>query len=604
MIKPGTMDRALSPTSDPGWTIREVGHDPLRENSRGARFAISNGFLGVRGARAIHHGGRWVAKSRTLVAGLFDTPDEAQGIPVLVATPDWTHVRMMLQGKPLVHWPGDESSQQRILDMWRGALLTESRLLNASAIGVRFQTLHLASLSQRAIALQLIQLEIEEGGVDVTLEASFERLDNGLLPERVEQDLGVWHAISSNRRLAIAAALSLRIDGRDVPATLCSPFRWSWTWRSREGQIGCLERLVAVTRSDTTDADPASDARHALGIAQEQGWSGVVAAHEAAWASRWRRSEVVVEGDAGAQQALRFALYHLNGAANPDDERVSISARALTGDDYRGHVFWDTEIYLLPFYILTWPEAARALLMYRFHTLDGARAKAARMGWRGALYAWESADNGDETTPSHAIGPDRKVVEVKCGQQEQHISADVAYAVWQYWQGTGDDVFLCDVGAEILLETARFWSSRAQPEADGRCHIRGVIGPDEYHESIDDNAFTNVMARWNIQRALDVAALLRARWPARWTNLSGRLCLHDGELEHWRSVAMTITTGFDPETGLFEEFAGYFFPRRNQTRRLCWPFGAHRCRAWPRAHATIPSRQAGRRRCAFGVAAG
>jgi trehalose/maltose hydrolase-like predicted phosphorylase len=226
------------------------------------------------------------------------------------------------------------------------------------------------------------------------------------------------------------------------------------------------------------------------------------------------------------------------------------------------------------------------------------------MGWRGALYAWESADNGDETTPSHAIGPDRKVVEVKCGQQEQHISADVAYAVWQYWQGTGDDVFLCDVGAEILLETARFWSSRAQPEADGRCHIRGVIGPDEYHESIDDNAFTNVMARWNIQRALDVAALLRARWPARWTNLSGRLCLHDGELEHWRSVAMTITTGFDPETGLFEEFAGYFFPRRNQTRRLCWPFGAHRCRAWPRAHATIPSRQAGRRRCAFGVAAG
>ena len=130
-------------------------------------------------------------------------------------------------------------------------------------------------------------------------------------------------------------------------------------------------------------------------------------------------------------------------------------------------MFWDTEIFLLPFYIMTWPEAARALLMYRFHTLDGARAKAARMGWRGALYAWESADTGAETTPEHVIGPDRQVIDILCGKQEQHISADVAYAVWQYWQATGDDGFLLDAGAEILLETGRFWSSRAQPEADG-----------------------------------------------------------------------------------------------------------------------------------------
>ena len=154
-----------------------------------------------------------------------------------------------------------------------------------------------------------------------------------------------------------------------------------------------------------------------------------------------------------AQLALRFALYHLNSAANPADERVSIGARALTGDDYHGHVFWDTEIFLLPFYILTWPEAARTLLMYRFHTLDGARAKAAAMGWRGALYAWESADTGAEMTPEQVIGPDRRIVDILCGKQEQHISADVAYAVWQYWQATEDQSFLLDAGAEILIET-------------------------------------------------------------------------------------------------------------------------------------------------------
>ncbi|HXC78621.1 MAG TPA: glycosyl hydrolase family 65 protein, partial [Candidatus Acidoferrum sp.] len=255
---------------------------------------------------------------------------------------------------------------------------------------------------------------------------------------------------------------------------------------------------------------------------------------------------------------MRFAVYHLNSAANPADERVSIGARALTGDDYRGHVFWDTEVYLLPFFVLTWPEAARSLLMYRFHTLDGARAKAAGMGWRGALYAWESADTGAETTPEQVIGPDRQVIDILCGRQEQHISADIAYAVWQYWQATGDEEFLLGAGAEILLETGRFWSSRAELEADGRHHIRGVIGPDEYHEHIDDSAFTNVMARWNIRRALDAAALLRERWPERWTSLSCRLGLDDTELRDWRNVADTMATGLDIKKGLYEQFEGFF----------------------------------------------
>ncbi|MBV8522729.1 MAG: glycoside hydrolase family 65 protein, partial [Acetobacteraceae bacterium] len=299
-------------------------------------------------------------------------------------------------------------------------------------------------------------------------------------------------------------------------------------------------------------------ARSKLAHAQQIGWRAVLAEHEAAWSTGWQVGDIEVAGDPAAQQALRFAIYHLISAANPNDERVSIGARGLTGSDYNGHVFWDTEIYLLPFYTLTWPEAARALLMYRFHTLAGARAKAAGMGWRGAMYAWESADTGAETTPDHVIGPDGRIIPVLCGKQEQHITADVAYAVWQYWQATRDESFLLEAGAEIMLETGRFWSSRAQPEADNHCHIRGVIGPDEYHENIDDNAFTNVMARWNIRRALDVAALLRGRWPEHWENLSSRLQLDDTELNQWRTVAETILTGFDPKTGLYEEFAGYF----------------------------------------------
>ena len=379
----------------------------------------------------------------------------------------------------------------------------------------------------------------------------------GLIAESLKSDLGVWRTKHSGKALAIAAASSLRVDGQALLATTLGQFKWSWSWKSRPGQIVCFERMVAVTRADTQSQNSGDIARGKLGAAKLLGWRGVVDEQEKSWARRWRCSDVEVGGDAAAQETLRFALYHLNGAANPYDERVSIGARGLIGGDYLGHVFWDTEIFLLPFYTLTWPEAARALLMYRFHTLDGARAKAARMGWRGALYAWELADTGAEATPEQVIGPDRKVVEVLCGKQEQHISADVAYAVWQYWRATGDDDFMRDAGAEILFETARFWTSRAVPEADGYRHIRGVIGPDEYHENIDDNAFTNVMARWNIRRALDVVTWLRNRSPERWEELSAGLGLDKTELQLWLDAANGMAIGLDAGTGLFEQFAGF-----------------------------------------------
>lgn len=552
------MDQILRPTADTAWLLAERGHDPLRESSHESRFAISNGFMGVRGARAATGGCRWAIPARTYVAGLFDTSDAEGAVPELIPAADWLRVRILLDGKPLVDDPGDLASHSMTLDMRRGVLLTECLQMNAPPVGVRLRTLRLVSLSDRSVGLQLIELEIEQGDVEVSLEASFEGMDLGLVAERIEQDLGVWRAPHSHKGLAMTAAPSLRIDGEDLPSTALGEFKWTWTWTSRPGQTACFARQVAVVRSDSAAVDPGAVARDKLAAAQRLGWREVVADHEAAWADRWRCSDVEVDGDPVAQQALRFAAYHLNSAANPADERVSIGARALTGDDYKGHVFWDTEIFLLPFYALTWPQAARALLVYRFHTLDAARAKAIRMGWRGALYAWESADTGEEATPERVVGPDRKVVDVLSGTQEQHISADVAYAVWQYWQATGDETFLLDFGAEVLLETARFWASRAKLEADGRHHIRGVIGPDEYHENIDDNAFTNLMARWNIERGLEVAELVGARWPERWTPLSSRLRLADEELAQWRTVAEAMATGIDSRSGLIEQFSGFF----------------------------------------------
>ncbi len=552
------IERALEPADGPMWTLATEGYDPIREASIESRFTVSNGFLGVRGGRAVTRGSRWVVPPRTYVAGLFDAPQAEQAISVLVPAASWLQVRISVPGKPLAHHPFDVPSHRMILDMKRGLVLTGWSHCHEEEVCMRLRTLRLVSLSERAIGLQLIELGIEDGETEITLEASFEGLHLGLVCERLFHDLGVWRTQCSGKGLAMATALSLQVDGNYLPAAASSPLTYSWRWKTRPGQVAFFERKVAFVRSDDEVTDAGRAACEKLRAASEAGSRGIIAAHEAAWARRWERSDVTVEGDPAAQVALRFSIYHLNSAADPGDERVSIGARALTGDDYHGHVFWDTEIYLLPFYIFTWPEAARALLMYRFHTLDGARAKAARMGWRGALYAWESADTGEETTPAQVTGPDRRVIPVLCGTQEQHISADVAYAVWEYWQATGDDGFLLAAGAEIILETGRFWASRARLEPDGRSHIRGVIGPDEYHEDIDDSAYTNVMARWNIRCALGIAELLQRRWPDAWARLSSKLGLREEELRQWSAVADTMADGLDPETGLFEEFEGFF----------------------------------------------
>ena len=554
MISLADTARALVPTWDAAWIVKQHGYDALRDSSRESRFSISNG---VRGGRAVNRRLQGVGRSCMLVAGLFDTVGSDQPIPALVQAPGWLRICLSLPAaSPPLH-PDDKHLYRRTLDLQRGVLLTEGRLASATGLVVGLGMLRLVALHDRPLGLQLVRFEIEAGTGEITLEASFDGLEFGLPVDRLDADLGVWHASRSAIRLAMADAATLSIDGVLVTPASTGPFSRVWTWQAREGQVFWLERMVAVARSRTGGADPAEAAGHTLRQARAIGLQECLVRHEAAWNRRWQCSDVAVDGDPASQQALRFAAYHLNGAADPDDDRVSIAARGLTGNDYNGHVFWDTEIFLLPFYSLTWPEAARALLMYRFHTLDQARAKAHRLGWRGALYAWESADTGAEATPEHAIGADRQIVDILCGTQEQHIGADVAYAVWHYWQASGDEAFLREAGAEILLECGRFWSSRACLEADGLHHIRGVIGPDEYHEQVDDNAYTNVMARWTIRRAIETASLIRTRWPGCWATLSPRLAIDDAELAQWSVVAEAMATGLDGN-GLFEQFAGFF----------------------------------------------
>jgi trehalose/maltose hydrolase-like predicted phosphorylase len=560
------MHEALEPTREPGWVLSHEGYNVLSESAVESRFAFGNGFLGMRAARSVSRGPTWVAWlgyirwaswPRCYVAGLFDMPNTEPPVPALVPIADWSRVRILLDGEPLLAREGEVLVGSRKLDMRRGLLLSTWTHRTPAGITVAGHELRLLSQADRAAGVQFLSLSLDRDGVDVRLEASFALAGLGMEPMRLEQDIGAWRTEGADKSVAMTGAANLRLDGDLRAPERPFPLRWAWRWRSVAGQVAEFDRLVAVARADTPQDDPAPPASAALARNCALGWRSVLAAHETAWDARWSASDICIEGDDESQQALRFALYHLTIAANPEDERVSIGARGLTGDAYLGHVFWDTETYLLPFYTTVWPEAARALLMYRFHTLPGARAKAAHFGFKGALYAWESADTGAETTPERVVAADGTTVEILTGKMELHISADIAYAVWQYWHATGDDDFFLLAGAEILLDTARFWASRAIAEADGRRHIRHVIGPDEYHEDVDDNVFTNVMARWNIARALEAMDLLRTRWPEHASALRKKLALSDEELADWRDAVARIVIGLDPATGIYEQFAGF-----------------------------------------------
>lgn len=577
-VAPSRLALPVNLTGDPVWRIVEEGFMPAREHEIESLFAIANGYVGTRASLAE---GSAFSKPATFVAGVF-TVNPQVPIPELAVMPDWTHLRVMVGGLDLRLEQGELLEHRRVLDLRQGIFWRDWRHRDSAGRISSLRFLRLVSLADRHILFQSVTLIPENYCGRVGFEST------------IPQSRHAGEPNSSMVLEPLSAQLTQRHPGQDhpSPATVCvtvhtirdvtvaftstsqlwtetgkliepttetgdGSFTERWEW---DAEIGMPVRLDRTVISDISQGavDPDGTAAGQLGQILAGGAEPIIDAHRQAWAARWQEADLVVEGDEASNLALRFAIYHLVSAANPEDEQVSIGARSLTGEAYKGHVFWDTEIFMFPFYLYTYPPAARALLMYRAHTLPAARAKAQSLGYRGALFAWESADTGEETTPRFVLAPTNDLIQIRTGEQEHHISAAVAYAVWHYWEVTGDDAFLLDTGAEILLETARFWASRGQLESDGRYHIRHVIGPDEYHEGVDDNAYTNGMAKWNLECGIEVAQLIRDRWPTRWHGLAARLMLTDEDLSDWLSFAAAMETGYHPDSGLFEQFHGYF----------------------------------------------
>jgi len=550
--------RFPEPTGDPAWRYEAPGFDPFREREVETLFTVANGETGTRGSL---EEGSAASTPATLVAGIFGDDTAEPYIRMPVPAPDWLGLRLKLGGTPLTLANGEILDHRRVLDLRTGVVYRYWRQREAGGRTVSVRTARFASLDDRAIMALRAEATPEdfsgrlvwEGAVGVThaggpvRETTFEPRHRPGFVVSTRGRNGGGHVLAVSTAPAHGSPVERTVDqARDVIGG-----------RLEAGEPATVDRLAAIVSARTRV--PSRDrAVEALARAETLGFDELLARHEEAWAARWGDSDLVIDGDERAQEALRFAIHHLISTAHPVKDTVSVGARGLSGLSYHMHVFWDTEVFVLPFFIYTHPQTARTLLTYRYRLLDGAREKAREWGHRGALFPWESADRGDETTPPWGIGPGGERMPILSGLMEHHISADVAWAAWEYWKATGDDEFMDGMGAELLLETARFWASRASRGDDGRHHINEVVGPDEYHEDVDDNAYTNVLARWNIRTAMEALRWLERRSLTRATDLRARLRLAPRELEEWRRVADGLVDGFDRRTRLYEQFRGFY----------------------------------------------
>ncbi len=552
---------------DSTWTVSQDGFDAARQHHLETVFTIGNGYCCARGSLEEGYPGD---HALTLAHGIFD--DVPVAFTELANLPNWLDLSLTVDGHPFRLDQGQCLHSERWLDLRQGILRREVRWQAPSGalLDLSFERFisyaheHVGALRILVTAVnQPCQIMIATG---LNGHVSNEDLLHWHhLGQGQADDGAIWlHSHTRHSGLELAAAATLSVStGAAAQCQLCPGHpRLIVSERLEAGQTLQLDKLVSYTASRDAVPHAADVVGRALTALDGQSYETLRTRQVRAWRDVWGETDVLIEGDDEAQLAMRFHLFQLLVAAPQHDERVSIGAKTLSGLGYRGHVFWDTDIFILPFFTYTLPRIARNMLMYRYHTLPGARRKAAANGFSGAQYAWESATTGDEVTPTWVPQPDgRDPIRIWTGDIEIHISADVAYAIVQYWRVTGDDAFMRDYGAEIVLDTARFWGERVKPEqADGRRRyvLRDVIGPDEYHDHVDNNAYTNRMAQWHLQTALGVLDWLRAEHLDRYQALRAQLDLSDARLASWRDVIAHMFIPRDPATGLVEQFEGFF----------------------------------------------
>ena len=528
-------------------------------------FALANGYLGIRGT---FDEGSPVREPGIFLNGFYEHRPITYGEPAygfprvgqsILNCPDGTVLKLHIDDEPFIVTQAEVLSFRRALNLKDGALEREVDWLTPAGKRVRLKTTRLVSFDNRHLAAIEWEIVLEDADADLVISSEFverrplavESGDPRLASDfagRVLQpagndcrDLrailsfttqssqltlgcGIDHAIATECRWRAdvscgetGAAVVFRVAGeRGRPIRLSKYLAYHYTHLCRPEEI---RSQVAWT----------------LDRAVESGFPNLLERQRKDVGRFWSRADVEVETtEPQAQQVVRWNLFQLQ-QASAHAEGHSVGARGLTGSTYEGHYFWDTEIYVLPFLIYTQPSIARNLLKFRYDTLDKARTRAAELHQRGAMYPWRTI-NGEEASAYYAAGT-----------AQYHINADIAYAIRKYVEVSGDEDFLHRYGAEILIETARLWRDLGffSERRGGLFCINAVTGPDEYNAVVDNNYFTNLMARENLRYAAHIVRTLAAEHPKAFAELSRRTSLAAHEPDDWIEAAERMYLPYD-----------------------------------------------------------
>lgn len=559
-----------------GWMLRQDSYSAEDEGFWETVFALSNGWYGCRGNLELASSGRGPG---VYLAGVYDKPDvpdesDAFGLviqnkavtPAYAVAPVWNVVEIDVGGAPVDFLNSAVVDFRRTLDMQRGLLRSTYELRDRNERTTRLSFVSAALLASPHLYAQVCEITpLDYEAVAIAVRFCCEQPTRPQYIPRLK-DYVSHTAYTGLARAGDRVSISGRVEQTGTEIALAS-----WGAASEDCELQILQRecgaahefrfvagrskavrfdrLCAVAHNDrSSELVPVDCAVAELERAIGTGVEGLLEEHVATWARKWEEGDVGFDGDERLQQGIRWNLFSLHQLGHFHSPAWSISATGLHGQGYFGHVFWDTDIYMLPFYVLTRPETARDLLLYRAERLDAARQVAREHGFRGAKFPWTSTRDGRDVCP-----PDWE----RCGKRQIHISGDIAYAFRMLREWTGDYEFFARNGVEVVVETARFFLSRTQQDAGGELHLLDVIGPDEYNIHADDNFYTNFLAQWNLRYAVEAMAELRERRPDLHADLARRIDWSEEEAETLRDAADRIAFP-RLRDGVWEQYAGFF----------------------------------------------
>lgn len=553
--------KGKDPDTD-GWIIAENKFDPRCLAKFESIMCQGNGYLGLRAVTEECYSGE---KRNLFVAGTFNRCAN-QEVTELPNAADMVQLDLTLNGVPFHLEKGTIHRYRRELNLRQGELRRE--ILWEDEAGGMYELCFRRFVSMEDLHLIGMRMEITPLNQDTII-----TIRSGINGQMTNS--GAQHFLEGERRIFDGELLQLsatttesginfvhtchhrlhqdgvRLNSLPIPSMERRKVMLTYKIEAESGKCIVLDKVSTVHTSIDTEwvyqqgnlQGLQEAARIHLGLTADKGFEQLFVESEQAWAEQWMNARIEIQSeDPFDQLALRFAQYHLLLMTPGHDSRFSVGAKGLTGEGYKGHVFWDTEIFILPYFIYTGPRVARHLAEYRYHTLNGARKKAEENGYRGAMYPWESAATGEEETPEW--GPVDVVTGtptyIWTGKIEQHITADVAYGVWHYYQATGDQDYMDRYGYEIILETASFWASRLEwNKEEQKYHICDVIGPDEYKEHVNNNAYTNYLAYWNITKGIECTRKLIQVQGDVYFKLDSQLNLN-GRLKEWEHIVKFI----------------------------------------------------------------